>query len=51
MLKPSDTIKEIKTGYPIDMILYDSELAKEIDELKHAVSTVSNGYELQSIGK
>ncbi|XP_026736424.1 bifunctional coenzyme A synthase isoform X2 [Trichoplusia ni] len=51
MLKPSDTVKEIKTGYPIDMILYDSELAKEIDDLKHAVSTVTSGYELQSIGQ
>lgn len=49
MLKPIETIKEITTKYPIDMILYDSELSKDIDRLKAKVATVENDYKLQSI--
>ncbi|XP_075978098.1 bifunctional Phosphopantetheine adenylyltransferase - Dephospho-CoA kinase isoform X2 [Anticarsia gemmatalis] len=49
MLKPSEPKRDIKTNYPIDMILYDSELSKDIDQLKASVSTVRNNYKLQSI--
>lgn len=32
-------------------MLYDSELASEIDRLKQSVESVKSGYQLQSIGK
>ncbi|KAJ8731258.1 hypothetical protein PYW07_004422 [Mythimna separata] len=49
MLKPSESIKEIVTNSPIDMILYDSELAKDIDTLKNSVTHVQSGCKMQSI--
>lgn len=32
-------------------MLYDSDLASEIDRLKQSVESVKSGYQLQSIGK
>ncbi|XP_047030218.1 bifunctional coenzyme A synthase isoform X1 [Helicoverpa zea] len=49
MLKPSGTIKDIKTNYPIDMILYDSELDRDIDQLKSYIATLNTGCKLQSV--
>ncbi|CAB3220678.1 unnamed protein product [Arctia plantaginis] len=49
MLKPSQLKEEIKTNYAIDMILYDSELAKEVEQLKASVTTVEDDCKLQSI--
>ncbi|KAJ8722181.1 hypothetical protein PYW08_004583 [Mythimna loreyi] len=49
MLKPSESIKEIVTNSPIDMILYDSELAKDIDVLKNSVAHAKTGCKMQSI--
>lgn len=51
MLKASGTIKEMLTNSPIDMILYDSELAKDIELLKNLVPCVQSGCKIQSIGK
>lgn len=50
MLKPSQLTEEIKTNYAIDMILYDSELAKEVEQLKASVTTIEDDCKLQSIG-
>lgn len=50
MLKPSETVKEIRTSFPIDLILYDSELSKDIDQLRASVSTINKDYKIQSIG-
>ncbi|XP_026327157.1 bifunctional coenzyme A synthase isoform X2 [Hyposmocoma kahamanoa] len=50
MLKPNEPMKNLKTSQPIDLILYDSELTKDIDKLKHTVVTLSSDYKLHYLG-
>lgn len=51
MLKPNDALKNIKTSQQVDLILYDSDLAKDIDNLKHTIVTLSSGYQMHCLGK
>ncbi|GBP50215.1 Bifunctional coenzyme A synthase [Eumeta japonica] len=41
--------REIKTNHPIDLVLYDQLLAKEIVNLKLSLTNLNNEYKLQSI--
>ncbi|KOB67710.1 Bifunctional coenzyme A synthase [Operophtera brumata] len=40
MLKPSSKESKIETHHPIDVVLYDSELSQEANQLKQSVVTV-----------
>lgn len=51
MLKPNEPMNNLKTSQPIDLILYDSELTKDIDKLKHTVVTLSSDYKLHYLGE
>ncbi|XP_073955843.1 bifunctional Phosphopantetheine adenylyltransferase - Dephospho-CoA kinase [Choristoneura fumiferana] len=49
IIRPDEPVKKIKTNHPIDLVLYDNELASDIDRLKQSVESVKSGYQLQSI--
>ncbi|XP_037294471.1 bifunctional coenzyme A synthase isoform X2 [Manduca sexta] len=49
MLRSSGSGKEIKTNYPIDLILYEKDLHKEVEMLKQSVVTLNSKHSLQSI--
>ncbi|XP_072949345.1 bifunctional coenzyme A synthase isoform X2 [Epargyreus clarus] len=49
MLKPREAVKKIKTSYPIDIIMYDSELSEETDNLKQSVVNVQDKFHLQTV--
>lgn len=49
MLRSNESTKEIKTNHPIDLILYDKEMAEEVEKLKKSVVNVKSGYRIQSI--
>ncbi|XP_059052187.1 bifunctional coenzyme A synthase [Achroia grisella] len=49
LLKPIELTKNIKTNYPIDLILYDSDLSKEVESLQHSIATLNAGSKLESI--
>ncbi|KAI8436935.1 hypothetical protein MSG28_010361 [Choristoneura fumiferana] len=47
IIRPDEPVKKIKTNHPIDLVLYDNELASDIDRLKQSVESVKSGYQLQ----
>ncbi|CAG9786837.1 unnamed protein product [Diatraea saccharalis] len=49
MMKLNDKGSVITTKHPIDIILYDSDLSKEIEQLKKLLTSLSPGYQLQSL--
>lgn len=51
MVKPLDSIKKLKTNYPIDIILYDSDLEHEVDNLSKSIDSLKADHRVQSICK
>ncbi|KAM3965113.1 bifunctional Phosphopantetheine adenylyltransferase - Dephospho-CoA kinase [Aphomia sociella] len=49
MLKPTEALKNIKTNHPIDILLYDSDLSNDIDNLQRSVVTLNTGSKLECI--
>lgn len=49
MVNLQDSNKRLKTNYPIDLILYDTDLETEVETLKQSIDTLKSGYRLQSI--
>ncbi|RVE50887.1 hypothetical protein evm_004454 [Chilo suppressalis] len=49
MIKLTEKGNTIKTKYPIDILIYDSDLSKDIDDLKTSITTLGPEYRLQSI--
>ncbi|XP_061716278.1 bifunctional coenzyme A synthase isoform X2 [Cydia pomonella] len=49
IIKPVDTVKNIRTYHPIDLLLYDNELSSEIEKLKKSVESLKTDYRIQSI--
>ncbi|XP_028166064.1 bifunctional coenzyme A synthase isoform X2 [Ostrinia furnacalis] len=49
MLKPTEAAKTIKTSKPIDILLYDSALTNELEDIKKSVATLNTDCKLQSI--
>lgn len=49
MVKPYEKSKDIITRQPIDLIMYDSESAKEVEVLRKSVKSLDRGYRLQNI--
>lgn len=51
LLKPIKSGEKIHTNHAIDIILYESELDKHIEELKHSVNNLETGCKVKSFGK
>ncbi|XP_026761829.1 bifunctional coenzyme A synthase isoform X1 [Galleria mellonella] len=49
LLLKSTESKNIKTNYPIDLILYDSHLTKDINSLQQSVLSLNSGSKVHSI--
>ncbi|XP_063383809.1 bifunctional coenzyme A synthase isoform X1 [Cydia fagiglandana] len=49
IIKPVDRVKNIRTYYPIDLLLYDNELSSEIEKLKKSAESLKTDYQIQSI--
>ncbi|XP_049873172.1 bifunctional coenzyme A synthase isoform X2 [Pectinophora gossypiella] len=49
MLRPGDALKSISTHHPIDLILYDSDLDKDVEKLKQIVATKKTECKLQCV--
>ncbi|XP_013145344.1 PREDICTED: bifunctional coenzyme A synthase isoform X2 [Papilio polytes] len=48
LLKPIKSGEKIHTNHAIDLILYESELDKHIEELKHSVNNLETGCKVKS---
>ncbi|XP_013194903.1 bifunctional coenzyme A synthase isoform X2 [Amyelois transitella] len=49
ILKPLEATTKVKTNHPIDLILYDSNLSKEVDSLKSVVTSLKTDQVPKSI--
>lgn len=51
MLKPRETGNKITTNNAIELIMYDKDLANEVDNLKFSLTNIRENVDIESVGK